>query len=316
MNEFKDELIKDINNIYDNVDFSILPICVQEAYDRRTFYDLIFLLKISDFLDYYTDFKKTRDQKTSMNVKILDFSDMIAYMKLNSDIKIPKTDDIRISREMIKRLYSSKMGEMILMFDKHVEKINMLSDMFLEIKEEEFNKYKHKLQVINKFIHKLKQPPKESFEVFVSWSETKRTSIERLFKKLKFEERFIIADTIINNGEHEINSDNPDLILVCKLILGDKLELSSDVIKKHIMLRFIYYRQNSDYIVESIVENIIFFSDISPDNHEQRINTAAKVISSIHADIQTKEIVKNLTEKCLKRIESVRRSTMTLLQRI
>lgn len=317
MNEFKDELIKDIGDMYNSIDFSILPICVQEANDRRTFYDLIFLLKISDFLDYYNEFKKTLAQKTSMNVKILDSNDMIAYMKLNSKIKIAKTDDIKISQEMIKRLYSSKMGEMILMFDEHVEKINMISDIYLETIQKEFDLDAYKLQIINKFLNKVKQLPSEPFFMLISWSQPiKKTSTERLFNKLKFEEKFAIADTIINNIDHEIDPNNNNLLLVCKLLLGNKFGISSDMLRKNIMLGFICYNENYDYIAESIIDDAIFYRDKSPEEYMLRIDKAVRVINSIYVDIDKSAIKNILKEKCLKRLESIKLTVMTLLQRI
>lgn len=314
MNEFKDELVNDINNVYSTVDFSILPVCLKEAYERRTFYDLIFLMKICDFIDYYDEFRKTFSQKTSMNVKILDYNDMFAYMKLNSKVKIPKTDDIKISQEMIKRLYCNKIGDMILLFDKQVEKINTLSDIYLKKKQKEFDEYAYKLSVINKFIDKIIPLPKEAFRIFISWSDTKKTTIEKLFNKLTFEEKFIVADIIMNNAEHEIDPNNLNLMIVCKQLLGEKMELSSDILKKHIMLRLMYYKEDSDQIAESIIQDAIYFNDVSPDNFKTKIKTAAIVINSVHSDIEKVEIEKNIRGKCLRRLENVKRTAMILLQ--
>jgi len=87
MNRLEKKIIKTVKKFYTDMNFDLLPECMEKKYESDIFTDKIFLFKIAPALSYYyEDFKKTYKQRTSRKIYVQDTADLLAYMLLNSKI--------------------------------------------------------------------------------------------------------------------------------------------------------------------------------------------------------------------------------------
>ena len=95
---FNSEDIKAKNEtLYKNINFSLLPAEMENAFMDNDYMNHIKLYKLSPFLKYYEEFLRTHMQVTTRTVHIIDYNDVIAYMMRNSNLKVPMTEELEMA---------------------------------------------------------------------------------------------------------------------------------------------------------------------------------------------------------------------------
>lgn len=193
------KIIKIIKKTYDNIDFSLLPNCIEEKYKSQKFLDKIFLFKLIPALEYYDNFKNTYHQKTSKNVYIQEPLDLVIYMVNNSEVVL---DDELTEEINFFNFISSFSNNTISIFETetlmntiHEEKQNLLKNFIKDINESYQNalKEREKIKKIETFI-KVFGPNLSKQIIYVNINyESSEEIVLNLFNLLSIEDKFEIA---------------------------------------------------------------------------------------------------------------------------
>ena len=232
--------LSNIKEEYKNINMNYLPPKIKKIFDEE---DLLKLKKFSFALKYYQEFEKTRKEKINRFVDIEDSNDLIAYMIINSNLKVESNEEIQFSIDYIKSQNSKKIINNLNCENYQRISQRIISDDFYlhmsKIKEMQ-EKINTLMQKIISFEENFKDDL-ESYQIFVDKNfDYKRVQIKNIYQKLDIEEKGKLIDLIMSNKELVINEpvEKNSFYILLDILYNDNVKISQKVLNGHPYLMF------------------------------------------------------------------------------
>lgn len=295
------DLLANVKKEYESINMDYLPPKIKKIFDEE---DLLKLKKFSFALKYYREFEKTRKEEINRFVDIEDSNDLIAYMIINSNLKIEFNEEIKFSISYIK---SQDLKKLINNLNcENYEKIarRMISDEFYlyisKTRELQGNINTFMKKIIN-FEENFKDDL-QSYQVFVDKNfDYKRVQIKHIYQKLDIEEKGKLIDLIMTNKELVINEpvEKNSFYVLLDILYGDNVKMSQKVLNEHPYL--IFERCNEIQVIDYLTFRDFDFIDSQELKKRMKAYVKFKYYGSDDSILRQKE--NDFKRKCLALLE-------------
>ena len=294
--EFDEKIIsmrKRLNKCFKKINFNLLPKQLLEMKERSNTNDVIFLIKVIDFIKYYEDFEKTYINNTSTDILIMDINDLYAYMLMNSSVQIAINDAIEFSIILIKSRGNTARVE--------AEKEEILYEYKHGLRKikEDFEEARTKCEKINMFRNSYEKELDEYFIYVDENFEKSRVKLISLFNNLSFEEKYLTSLIFINDMDTDMEKRSANMNIFRCVFSGGRYAVTPKIMRKHPMLMLL---DKSDI---NIIKSV--FSEF-PNLVETDINKRLDICAKFHSN-------KNyLKEKCFSTLQTTQKDIKKLLE--
>jgi hypothetical protein len=261
-NETEQEI--EIDNLYKDVNFSILPSCMLNMYKRKNNEDIQILLNLRETMKYYPNFLEANNSRRNTTIENND--DLLKYFISNNLLSV-SSNDLEINSLILLEEYK-----------KELEKIFTSFQIFCQIEKEDFT---NNLKLIEDFIHTNREKLDYKYRFITTEHSFGFITCIQLFSKLSISDRIGIVKNKYN--EVDLSTKKVSYLIFIKLFFN--ISIDRQYSNRHPYL--VALRGSMIEIIEYINS---FFNTNNLLNKEEEIKSLCRVFASV-AEINERELI-------------------------